>query len=145
MGNRNVKGAVWTVEYAPPYHSLKVTAIVANSVMGASLATCLYANMAPAWLRPFAPPGLAGCGAMSLVGLAQTFYLTGQLSAQWMPLGYRQVASSFGWTVGQIRWVLGWAGAGQAGRVRWWWWWWGAGMAPPHRRLVLCSALAAGC
>lgn len=46
----------------------------------------------------------------------QSIYLTGHVSAQWLPENYRQVANSFGWTVGEIRWVDG-GGAG-CGRGR---------------------------
>lgn len=43
-----------------------------------------------------------GCGALGFVGWAQSLYLTGQLSAAWMPESYRQVADTFAWTVGDI-------------------------------------------
>jgi len=59
--------------------------------------------------RPPTPPPRAckrtrrtGCGALGFVGWAQSLYLTGQLSAAWMPESYRQVADTFSWTVGDI-------------------------------------------
>eukprot|EP00887_Chlorella_sp_A99_P003548 scaffold7.g3548.t1 len=102
VGNRNTRGVVWTFQYRPQSSGLEGAATAANVVLGGSLALCLAASSLPGALRPFAPSAVAGCGAMSLLGLAQTFYLTGQLSPQWMPVGYRTVADSFGWTVGQI-------------------------------------------
>ena len=50
---------------------------------------------------------MVGCGALSLLGYVQAFYLTGQLSAAWLPQNYRQVADTFGWSVGSVRWVVG--------------------------------------
>lgn len=47
--------------------------------------------------------GVVGCGALSLLGYVQTFYLSSQLSAAWLPQNYRQVAGKFGWSVGNIR------------------------------------------
>ena len=88
--------------------------MAANVFLGSSLALCTGASYASSRLLPFAH-GVLGCGALSLVGYAQTFFFTGRLAAQWLPQNYRQVADTFGWTVGEIRcaagggaWVAGW-------------------------------------
>lgn len=47
------------------------------------------------------------------MGWAQALYLTGQLSAAWMPESYRQVSDTFAWTVGDIGCVDGLAAAAQ--------------------------------
>ncbi len=60
---------------------------------------------------------MVGCGALSLLGYVQTFYLTGQLSAAWLPQSYRQVADKFAWSVGEIRCGVGEGGCrGQEGQ-----------------------------
>ena len=76
--------------------------MAANVFLGGSLALCTGASYASSRLLPFAH-GVLGCGALSLVGYAQTFFFTGRLAAQWLPQNYRQVADTFGWTVGEIR------------------------------------------
>lgn len=118
VGNANAVGAELTVAYSPQEQGLTGLGVAANSLLGASLGLCMTASVLASWLLPFAPAsattGVAGCGALALLGYAQSFYLTGQVSAKWMPQNYAQVADTFGWTVGEIRCVC--AGAhGQAG------------------------------
>ncbi|GAB4818169.1 hypothetical protein N2152v2_005215 [Parachlorella kessleri] len=102
VGNLNAAGASVTVLYRPTSSSLDGLGVAANVVFGGLMASCLGANYLVSWLHPFAP-GVVGCGALSLLGYIQTFYLTGQLSAAWLPHNYRAVADKFAWSVGEIQ------------------------------------------
>ena len=105
VGLSNTAGSELVVKVRPRSSGLEGLAAAANAGLGVSLATCLGGGALGSWLRPLAPRAgaLSGCGALGLLGYAQTFYLAGQLGAGWLPQSYRQVAGSFGWTVGEIR------------------------------------------
>ncbi|KAL4434011.1 hypothetical protein ABPG75_000452 [Micractinium tetrahymenae] len=101
VGNANTQPAVLTVKYRPKSSGLEGASIAANVFLGGSLVLCTTASYLSSAFLPYAP-GVLGCGAISLVGYAQSIYFTGRVSAQWLPENYRQVANSFGWTVGEI-------------------------------------------
>ena len=101
VGNANTNQPVVTVKYRPKSGGLQGAAVAANAVLGASLALCTAASYLHSALLPFAH-GALGCGALGFVGWAQAAYLTGRLSARWMPENYAQVADTFGWTLGEI-------------------------------------------
>lgn len=101
VGNTNTQGSSVIIKYRPRSSGLQGAAIAANALLGTSLALCTAASYAYSALLPFAH-GALGCGALGFVGWAQAMYLTGRLSAQWMPESYTQVSDTFGWTVGEI-------------------------------------------
>ena len=101
VGNKNSVSAKLTVKYVPSEPRVVSSGKIANAVLGGGMAACLGASWMRSWMRPFAPGALA-CGLVPLVGQAQLIYLTGQMSAQWLPQNFVQVATTFSWTLGQI-------------------------------------------
>jgi len=79
----------------------QAASVAANAVLGTSLGLCTAASYLSSSLLPY-HPGVLGCGALSFVAWAQTLYLTGRLSSRWLPENYKQVADTFGWTLGEI-------------------------------------------
>lgn len=105
-GNVNRELSAVTVKYRPKSGGLEGAAIAANALLGTSVALCTAASYAHSALLPFAH-GALGCGALGFVGWGQALYLSGRLSAQWMPENYLQVSDMFAWTVGDLG--LSWA------------------------------------
>ena len=116
VGNANAQPGSVTIKYRPASSSLQGAAVAANALLGASLALCTAASYAASSLLPFAH-GALGCGALGFLGWGQALYLTGRLSARWMPENYRQVSDTFAWTVGEIG-CAGLGGPGLGGGVR---------------------------
>lgn len=85
----------------PPPSCAQGAGVAANVLLGTSLALCTSASYASSALLPFSTAVL-GCGALSFVGWAQTFFLTSKLAARWMPEDYSQVAGTFAWTLGDL-------------------------------------------